>query len=101
MNGWVERLDWMIMWVFSNLVLFKKVFKKRIEAALRGHRLGLVVGLDDLSGLSNPDVSVILKPFCVQLKLPLPVSRNTLKPVVDIYLVLSIWLLKSNTETNA
>ena len=64
MNGWVERLDWMILWVFSNLVLFKKVFKKRIEAALRGHRLGLVVGLDDLSGLSNPDVSVILKPLC-------------------------------------
>lgn len=42
-----------------------KVFMKRVRAALRGHRLGLVVGLGDISGLSNPDVFLILKPFCM------------------------------------
>jgi len=35
-----------------------EVFKKRVKVALRGH--GLVFGLDDLSGLSNFDNSMIL-----------------------------------------
>lgn len=86
------RLPWEVVESLS-----PEVVKKRVEVALRG-RLGLVVGLYDPSGLSNPDVSMILKPFCVQLKLPLLVFRNTSKPVVDIYLVLFIWLLKSKQK---
>ena len=45
--------------------LFLEVFKKRVYAALRimvksGHGPGLTVGLDDLSGISNLNDSMIL-----------------------------------------